>query len=120
MRRTIKAVLNAPGVEWLDGADGREALRLCCAHRPDWVLMDIKMPQMDGIEATREIHRRCPATRVVIVTNYDDPGLRAEAATAGACSFLSKEHLCDLRRILGLDPADAPHGAAAPNPPLKP
>lgn len=81
-------------------ADGSEALVLYARHRPEWVLMDVQMKEMDGISATRQITAAYPEAHVLIVSNYDDPDLRAAACAAGACGYIVKEDLLDLRRVL--------------------
>jgi DNA-binding NarL/FixJ family response regulator len=60
------------------------------ALRPDAVLMDLSMPDIDGIEAMRRIHRKQPAVPVVILTAHADPGIEREAREAGAAGFLAK------------------------------
>ncbi len=70
-------------------ADGQRALELVRELRPDVVLMDIEMPGMDGIEATRQIHASCPAP-VVMLTAYDTPELVDRASQAGAGAYLVK------------------------------
>ena len=74
-----------------DAADGAEACRLVAASRPDVVLMDIRMPQMDGIEATRQIREAHPETEVVILTTFDEDGYALDAIRAGAAGFLLKD-----------------------------
>ena len=69
-------------------------------HKPDWVLMDIKMTRMDGITATRAIRGSHPEARIIIVTNFEDRGLRSEAFRAGAGAYVLKENVTDLRRII--------------------
>lgn len=71
-----------------EATNGQEALRLVDQHRPDVVLMDIRMPVMDGLEATRRIKRRHPQIHVILLTLY--PNYRTEALTAGASAFLIK------------------------------
>ena len=80
--------------------DGREALAAYQEHRPDWVLMDIEMGQVDGLEATRRITATFPEARICIVTNYDDEELREAAQSAGAREYVLKDQLLDVRRVL--------------------
>ncbi|MBI4319200.1 MAG: response regulator transcription factor [Chloroflexi bacterium] len=70
--------------------DGREAIALVAEHRPDVVLMDVKMPGMNGVAATREICARFPPTRVIILTTFDDDEYVYEALRAGAAGYLLK------------------------------
>jgi NarL family two-component system response regulator LiaR len=71
--------------------DGREAVALCEQTLPDVVLMDLVMPGMDGVDATREILRRCPATRVLVLTSFADEALIESALSAGAIGYLMKD-----------------------------
>ncbi len=73
-----------------EAADGREALRLVKKLRPSVILLDIKLPHMDGIEATRQIHKECPTTNVLILSGYEDEAHVMEAIQAGANGYLSK------------------------------
>ena len=73
-----------------EAADGREALRLVKKLRPNVILLDIKLPHMDGIEATRQIHKECPTTNVLILSSYEDEAHVMEAIQAGANGYLSK------------------------------
>lgn len=74
-------------------SNGDEAVRLCAAHTPDIVLMDIGMPGLDGIEATRAIHARDADQHVVIYTGSDEYDDVARADAAGAAGFLHKDAL---------------------------
>ena len=74
-----------------EAADGDEAVRATVEHRPDVVLMDVRMPGMDGIEATRQIRERAPESRVLVLTMYDDDATVFTAMQAGARGYLLKE-----------------------------
>ena len=62
--------------------------------------MDIDLPEVDGLSATRQIVAAHAEARIMIVTNYDDAGLRETARSAGACEYVVKEDLIEIRRIL--------------------
>ncbi len=71
--------------------DGVEAVRLTSLHHPDVVLMDISMPHMSGLEATRRIAATWPEVQVVVLTSFDDRPTVAEALDAGAIGYLLKD-----------------------------
>ncbi len=86
----IRGVLDELGyVSAGNARDGRQAIELTESLRPDVVLMDIKMPELDGVEAARVIQERCP-TPVVVLTAYDTPDLLQQTAAAGVGAFLVK------------------------------
>lgn len=72
-----------------EASDGVEAINLVCTLKPDVVLMDIDMPEMNGIEASQRIHNTCP-TPVVILTAYDSPEFINQASRVGVGAFLRK------------------------------
>ncbi len=74
-----------------EAADGRAAVRMAAELRPDVVLMDIRMPVLDGIEATRRVVRESPGTRVLVLTTFDLDVYVYEALRAGAAGFLLKD-----------------------------
>jgi two-component system, NarL family, response regulator DegU len=74
-----------------EAADGREALELCRRTRPELVLMDVRMPRMDGLAATREIKQRFPEISVMILTMYDNEDYLLEAVRAGAAGYVLKD-----------------------------
>jgi DNA-binding NarL/FixJ family response regulator len=81
-----------PGVEIVGAArDGEEAVALAGELRPDVVLMDLRMPRCDGVEATRLIAEGDTDTRVVVLTTYADDHSVIQALRAGACGFLTKD-----------------------------
>ncbi|WP_433511074.1 response regulator [Nonomuraea sp. CA-143628] len=80
-----------PGIEVVGSAgDGEAALRLVAERRPDVALMDLRMPRMDGVEATRRIRAKHPDTQVVVLTTYSDDESVFAALRAGARGFLTK------------------------------
>lgn len=72
-------------------SDGAEALRLAEELRPDVCLMDVQMPGMDGVEATRRIREASPQTRILVVTTFARPGYLRSALDAGASGFIVKD-----------------------------
>ena len=87
-----------------EAADGREAVRRAVELRPDVILMDIRMPVLDGIEATRQVLRESPRSRVLVLTTFDLDAYVYEALRAGASGFLLKDaprdHLLHAIRVV--------------------
>jgi DNA-binding NarL/FixJ family response regulator len=120
----------SPGIAVLAAAaDGEEAVRLARRERPDVVLMDLRMPRCDGVEATRRILAELPATRVIALTTYADDASVFAALEAGARGYLTKDAgAAEIQRAIRtvhagealLDPSvqrrllDALRGAARP------
>jgi DNA-binding NarL/FixJ family response regulator len=75
--------------------DGIAAVELVATTQPDVLLLDIRMPRLDGIEAARRIAQVAPATRVALLTTFDAPDLVAEGVQAGAVGFLLKDSSAD-------------------------
>lgn len=74
-----------------EAANGEEALRLCSSERPEIVLMDLRMPILDGVAATRRIRAAHPDTRVIVLTTFDDDEDIFEGLRAGAVGYLLKD-----------------------------
>ncbi len=89
-----------PAQELFECTDAAEAVELCRHDPPDWILMDIKMPGLDGLAATSEILQIYPDARIIIVTNFDDPELRNAARANGARGYVLKERLFELQELM--------------------
>lgn len=100
IRATIRAVLEPVSRDVHECADGAEAIDAYRRLAPDWVLMDIAMRGMDGIQATSRIRAADPAARVIIVSDHGSTQFRAAARTAGAAAFVLKDDLLTLPSLL--------------------
>jgi len=101
-----------------EAGNGREAIRACCELKPDVVLMDLVMPEMDGATATREIRTRWPTIQVVAITSYQEDDLVQGALNAGAIGYLLKNVTADelalaIRSAANGRPTLAPEAAHA-------
>jgi DNA-binding NarL/FixJ family response regulator len=107
VRDGIKALLSlTPDIEVIgEATDGRQAIDQCRELKPDVVLMDIAMPGLGGLEATLELKREAPKTRVLVLTQYDDPEYVRRFLKIGVAGYV-------LKRMLGSDLASAIRSAA--------
>ena len=101
IRQTIGRIIGREGDEIIECDDGKDAATLYRQHQPDWVMMDMNMKEVGGIEATEQILRADSHARVVIVTEYGDRFFRKAAQDAGAAAFVSKENIFELKNIIG-------------------
>ena len=102
IRRVIRVVLSEPRFEIVgEASDGEEALDLVPRLGPDVVIMNLAMPRMSGIEATRRIKERLPDVRVVAFTATTDPSEIAAMIEAGAITHVPKPDLAGLVQMLG-------------------
>jgi DNA-binding NarL/FixJ family response regulator len=106
-REGMRSMLaNEPDLQIVGEAkDGEEALELCRRFRPELILMDVRMPKMDGLEATRAIKEVSPQTAILMVSTYESQEYLVEAIKAGAAGYVLKEAtkgqlLGTLRRVL--------------------
>jgi DNA-binding NarL/FixJ family response regulator len=124
VREGIASLLDIqPGIAVVGmAANGKEAVERTLALTPDVVLMDVRMPEMDGVAAVAVLHRRCPSTRVVMLTTFDDEQYVVQALRAGAAGYLLKDlpaaDLAEAVRLAHagvsqLDESAAQHVAAA-------
>ncbi|MFD8201629.1 response regulator [Streptomyces sp. NPDC059701] len=92
VRAGVRAILASGGESEVvaEAGDGRQAVELARAHRPDVALLDIRMPRLDGLAAAEEIVRTVPGTAVAMLTTFSEQAYVARALAAGATGFLLK------------------------------
>src|SRR5215203_3594165 len=97
LRRGFRSLLGGePGLEVVgEASTGQEAIELCRRLEPDLVLMNVRMPEMDGITATRQIKREQPSISVLMVTMHENPDYLLEALEAGAAGYVLKDAPAD-------------------------
>jgi two-component system invasion response regulator UvrY len=100
MRALIRNLLNGSNRHFVECASAEEAIAGFATERPDWTLMDIVMPGMNGLTATRRIKAHFPEARILIISQHDDHHLRDSAREAGATGFLGKEQLTLLEGMI--------------------
>jgi DNA-binding NarL/FixJ family response regulator len=105
VRKLIRQLIAGSGDNVRECGSGGEAIQTVVQFRPDFVTMDIRMPGISGFEAARAVRLMHPSAKVVIVSSFDQPGLRSAAAAAGAIAFVVKENLSDLQSIVVRKPA---------------
>jgi len=106
MREMLRSLLPAARFEVCECQDGTEAVETFRHFQPDWVLMDVIMKNTDGIAATRLITTAFPGAHVVMVMDSLDERLRNAARSAGACAFIGKENLLEVRSLLESPPGE--------------
>ena len=101
VREGLKTRIEAqPGWEVCgEAVNGRQAVEMACVLKPDVAVLDISMPELNGIEATRQIRRECPKTEVLVLTMHESEGLVRDVLAAGARGFVLKT---DAARLLVL------------------
>jgi CheY-like chemotaxis protein len=100
VRRMIRRAVDHLASQVSECEDGADALAAYGECLPDIVLMDVRMPRMDGLAATRQIRGKYPEGRIIMVTDYDDDELRLISAEAGACGYALKQDLIGLERLI--------------------
>ena len=106
---TCRLLKSYPDIEVVcEGADGAEAVTKAKGYRPDVILMDITMPTMNGLEATRIIKREIPSIQIIVVSGQD---ARREALSAGASAYVMKTELAErlvteLQKVQAMRPSE--------------
>jgi DNA-binding NarL/FixJ family response regulator len=118
LRRLLRSNLQEwfDGLEILEAEDGETAVAIAEEARPDLVIMDIALPGMNGIEATRAIKQSLPETPVIILTVHELDAYRNDAEDAGADAYIPKRHMqlqlsAALAGFFGRPPASAGNAA---------
>jgi len=100
VRRLIRQVVSELAEEVRECSDGDLSLSAYTDFQPDLVLMDVRMPGMDGLTATKQLIKAYPDAKVIIVTDYDDDLVRNAAQEAGACGYALKQNLTVLEDLV--------------------
>jgi CheY-like chemotaxis protein len=100
VRRLIRQVVSDVAEEIRECSDGDQSLSAYTDFQPDLVLMDVRMPVMDGLTATKQLKKAYPEAKVIIVTDYDDDLVRSAAQEAGACGYALKQNLTILEDLV--------------------
>lgn len=120
LRRGVRVLVSSLNMEVCgEAANGFEAIAKCQELKPDVVIMDLVMPELDGLQATHQIRRVSPSTQIIFLSQHDLPQARNEALKAGATSYVAKSSLWKLVLILKkVQFGDAPLRLQASAPPL--
>ncbi len=104
-RRTVRHIFEAYQSVVAEADSGEEAVKQFAEWRPDWVIMDLRMPGMGGIKATEAIRKLDPAARVIIISQFTQPEFRDQARQAGAVNFVDKENVSLLVELILAPPS---------------
>src|ERR1700744_872799 len=99
IRRVLRRILDGTATAIWECTDGSDALAAYEGHRPDIVLMDLRMPHVDGLTATRQIRGYDPSARIIVVTDYQDEDMKTAAFVAGAREYVLKHEIHGLPKI---------------------
>ncbi|MEK7725071.1 MAG: response regulator [Acidobacteriota bacterium] len=104
MRRLIRQIVGQYFQEIFECKNGFDAVQLYKLHQPDWVLMDLEMPSIDGLIATSIIKEVFPMAKIIIVTKYNDEPYRQAAKKVGAFDFIAKDNLLHIWSLMMAKP----------------
>lgn len=100
MRRLIISIVRDLANEIAECADGADALAFYTKFQPDLVLMDLKMPKVDGITASLQIINEFPTAKICVVSDYSDERTKEAARLSGVSNYVVKENLYEIREII--------------------
>ena len=100
IRKMLKSICSHMFYEIIECDDGDLAVEIYQDEKPDWVLMDIKMKRMDGIEATKIINEKYPDAKIIVVSQYDDKSIIDAALNSGAVEFVGKTDLSRIEKVI--------------------
>ena len=100
MRQLIKILTGKVSNKIYECEDGDQVLAAFTEYHPDWIVMDVEMKRMDGLQATAILTKQYPEANVIIVTKHTDSNTKQAASEAGARFFLGKDDLMSLRQII--------------------
>lgn len=115
MRQLIRLTLRPLTADVVECSDGDEVVDAYTRHLPDWTVMDFRMRRVDGLTAIRELRRRWPSSRVLLLTAFESRAIQQSALLLGAACCLSKDDLSTLPSLLGApdSPTAPPHPSAS-------
>lgn len=100
IRRLLRLIVEKYFDEILECENGFDAFQAFIDHKPDWVLMDIEMPQIDGLTATKAIIKKYPQAKIILLSEDVDNKSQEFAMKAGACAYAPKDNLLKIRSII--------------------
>ncbi len=105
MRTMIRSMLKPTGAAFIEVSGGDDAVRDSRRSSVDWVLMDVMMEPVNGIDAAKQIRAIDPDARILMVSQYDDADLRMAAADAGSLGYIVKKNLSQLYEWIPTTPS---------------
>ena len=99
IRKALRRVINKD-TDFAECENGEEAVNNYPDFLPDWVMMDIEMPIMDGLEASSRIIKNYPNAKILLITQYDEPELRTKAKGIGIAGYVLKDNLYEIAEYI--------------------
>ena len=121
MRELLRDLISPLTQSIVECGNGLECIARSSECQPDWIIMDLRMPRLDGLNAARAVRACWPASKVLLVTHFNSPAIAAEAQEAGVISCVSKDELYQLVDLMkGGPPASAEPTPGRDGPPGRP